>query len=315
MFKSYIKDYIDDFIKEKRFCGYVYNTEEKELIRFDNFLYINNIKIINKDVIDLWVNLHPNWSINAKARSINVIRELLNYLKVHEVNDYLIPKKVYKQKAYKYIPYIFSEEEIKLLIKNAYNFTSKSYLEMKYIMPLLISLLYSTGMRIGEVLNIKKNDFDASENTIILHCTKNGTERLVVLNDNLNNRVKEYIIKINNDSDYLFSNKKGNKLNISTISLAFHKLLDVSNIKRTDHGPRLHDLRHTFIIHSFRKYYETGKDIYTFLPILQVYVGHTSFKSLEYYLRTTSIDFDKLRTISEDYLSYLIPSLESDNNE
>ena len=74
MFLSNYNEAIKNFITEKRICGYKYITDENELKRFDSFLYLNNINIINKSVIDLWVELHPNWSINSKARSINTKR-------------------------------------------------------------------------------------------------------------------------------------------------------------------------------------------------------------------------------------------------
>ena len=96
MFLSNYNEAIKNFIKEKRICGYKYITDENELKRFDSFLYLNNINIINKSVIDLWVELHPNWSINSKARSINTIREFLRYLNRYHLNNYTIPNNIYK---------------------------------------------------------------------------------------------------------------------------------------------------------------------------------------------------------------------------
>ena len=73
--------------------------------------------------------------------------------------------------------------------------------------------------------------------------------------------------------------------------------------------PRIHDLRFTFIVHSFRKYCSTGKDPMAFLPILQNYVGHKSIKSLEYYLKTTNIDLENALKISEREFGSLIPTI------
>lgn len=312
MFKSIFKEDIENFIKEKRFCGYKYISDEKELKRFDYFLFINDINIINEEVIKLWVEVHPNWNINSKARSICIIKELLIYLNKMDKSRFLINNKSYKQKQHQYIPYIFTEEEISKLFREIDKHTSKFYLEMKYIIPTIFRLLYSTGMRIGEVLDIKKKDVDIDNGTISLYDTKNGSDRLIVLSNSMNEYLRKYITKINNNNNnnpYLFSNRYGKQLSKSTIEDIFNNVLISAGITKTDKGPRVHDLRFTFITSSFRNYCQTGKDPMAFLPILQTYVGHSSIKSLEYYLKTTGQDYDNIRKISEEQFSGLIPNV------
>ena len=309
MFLSNYNEAIKNFITEKRICGYKYITDENGLKRFDSFLYLNNINIINKSVIDLWVELHPNWSINSKARSINTIREFLRYLNRYHLNNYTIPNIIYKHITNSYVPYIFSVEEIKLIFKYADLYTSKKYLEMKYIVPFIFRLLYGTGIRIGECLNIKRNNIDIDSGTIKLTDTKNKTERLIVLSDSLLIYLKQFLNKMNKSSEYLFYNNKENKLSISNIETIFKKLLMQAHINNGENLPRIHDLRFTFIVHSFRKYCSTGKDPMAFLPILQNYVGHKSIKSLEYYLKTTNIDLENALKISEREFGSLIPTI------
>ena len=89
----------------------------------------------------------------------------------------------------------FSVEEIKLIFKYADLYTSKKYLEMKYIVPFIFRLLYGTGIRIGECLNIKRNNIDIDSGTIKLTDTKNKTERLIVLSDSLLIYLKQFLIK------------------------------------------------------------------------------------------------------------------------
>lgn len=313
MFKSYFKDYIKDFLEEKRTCGYKYTTGQGELERFDSFLYLNNISTINQDVISLYIELYPNWNQNTKARNIGTINELLKYLNKHHINEYIISKKTFKQIHGHYIPYIFSIEELHKIFEEADRYTNRYYLEMKYIIPTMLRLLYGTGIRLGECLEIKRSNIDLEEGTIILESTKNGIERLTVLSDSLIIHVKNYLKKISIKSEYLFCNLYGKKLSRSAIEENFYKILEKANIKRTDDSPRVHDLRFTFITHSFRRYCETGKDPMAYLPILQTYVGHQSYKALEYYIKTTKLDQDDVRKLSEERFGYLIPNLGEDN--
>lgn len=315
MFKSIFKEYVESFINEKRICGYKYQTNELDLSRFDEFLYLNNINLIDQDIILLYVELHPNWSVNTKARVIGNINELLKYLKKYHLNEYVIPKKLFQQNHHNYIPYIFSKEEMHKIFEASDHFTSKKYLEMKYIVPVYFRLLYGTGMRHGECISIKRKNVDLLEGTIKLENTKNGTERLIVLSNSLIIYLKQYMEKMNRDSEYLFYNAKGDKLSINNMERIFYKLLEKIGIRRSDNSPRVHDLRFTFITHSFRKYCATGKDPYAFLPVLQTYVGHQSVRSLEYYIKTTKLDQEMVKTLSDEKFGYIIPRGDDDNDK
>lgn len=119
---------------------------------------------------------------------------------------------------------------------------------MKYIVPFIFRLLYGTGIRIGECLNIKRNNIDIDSGTIKLTDTKNKTERLIVLSDSLLIYLKQFLNKMNKSSEYLFYNNKENKLSISNIETIFKKLLMQAHINNGENLPRIHDLRFTFIV-------------------------------------------------------------------
>ena len=64
------------------------------------------------------------------------------------------------------------------------------------------------------------------------------------------------------------------KVSEGTIENYFKKVLTISDIKITDKGPRLHDLRHTFVVHNIDRAIKKGKDINSILPILGAQLGH-----------------------------------------
>ena len=119
---------------------------------------------------------------------------------------------------------------------------------MKYIVPFIFRLLYGTGIRIGECLNIKRNNIDIDSGTIKLTDTKNKTERLIVLSDSLLIYLKQFLNKMNKSSEYLFYNNKENKLSISNIETIFKKLLMQAHINNGENLPRIYILRFTFIV-------------------------------------------------------------------
>lgn len=65
-------------------------------------------------------------------------------------------------------------------------------------------------------------------------------------------------------------------------------------------GPRVHDLRHTFAVHCLNKWVDEGRDIYTVLPILSNYLGHSSISATSHYLRLTPVQFPQIVSIMEE---------------
>ena len=94
----------------------------------------------------------------------------------------------------------------------------------------------------------------------------------------------------------------------------FKKVLRKSCITLTNNGPRLHDLRHTFIVHTIEKFRKEGKNIDEMLPVLQAYVGHQSITSLSYYFHLNNDILQELRNISNTKFNDLIP-MGGDENE
>ena len=73
------------------------------------------------------------------------------------------------------------------------------------------------------------------------------------------------------------------------------------------YGPRLHDLRHTFAVHTLQKWVETGEDLNSMLPVLSVYMGHKSLKATSRYLRLTAEVYPNVIRQVETTCSYVIP--------
>lgn len=299
----------DDFLQYKKFLGYKYNTEIIIMNEIKRFLIEHNVDIITKEVTQKYARLNINRNANGISRNMGVLKEFCKYLKMQNIKCYQIPDKLYPQEKHNLIPYIFNHEEIKLIIYNAdkiFDYRTSYYHQI--ILPLIIRILYQTGMRIGEILNIKIKDYNYGSSYFHLHDTKNDEERLIVLPESLNKIINEYHVKFHYKKDTNL-----NFFNISRIAVEkyFYKVLNKSNIKRTENKPRIHDLRHTFIVHSLEKAINENQDITNFMSILQVYVGHRSLVSLEYYFTITKSMINNINRISEDRYGYLVPVLEA----
>jgi integrase len=168
-------------------------------------------------------------------------------------------------------------------------------------MPALIRLLYCTGIRIGEALSIKMEDVNLDESYLRVRDSKNGKERIIPISDSMISVCKDYV-KYRNQlplgkrkSGYFFIKLDGRKCG-TTVWFWFRKCLSNAAIPYVGrwHGPRIHDLRHTFAVTSLANMAEAGIDLYASLPILSNYLGHQSLKATEHYVRLTANMYPQL---------------------
>lgn len=304
----------DEFIQFKRFLGYKYKTDEIVINEIKDYLIKNNITKIAKEVTEDYARINPNLSSNTIARNMGVFREFCHYLKYQKnIDCYQIPNKIYPQSHNNFIPYIFSYEEIKLIYSNLENPLKNyhySYYKQKAY-PLVIKILYQTGMRIGELLNMKLENYDYELSIFKLTNTKNNEERYVAISEHLNEDINWFVTKFlynKPKEEYIFA------IHGNSVLLYFKKVLKVSNIKITDKGPRLHDLRHTFVVHNIDKAIKQNKDVNQILPIIMTQLGHKSLNSIAYYFHISKDILGTVNEISEKELGYLIPSI-GENNE
>ena len=112
------------------------------------------------------------------------------------------------------------------------------------------------------------------------------------------------------DNDFFFMAPDRTMISPNTIYQRFRRYLEVAGISHggKNHGPRLHDLRHTFSVHVLQKWIKNGNDLMALLPILSTYLGHKSLGATSDYLRLTAEVYpDVIKTV-EKTCSTVIPS-------
>ena len=162
------------------------------------------------------------------------------------------------------------------------------------VLPTLIRLLYATGLRISEALSLKDRDVHTSDRTIIVRDSKNGKERLIPISSSLTDVLIEYLhykrkLPLQRHvCDLFFVNLCGRPCTRDNIDSRFKKILLAANISGDKQGLRLHDLRHTFSVHSLAMMAEQDIDLYCSLPTLSTYLGHQSLEATNAYVRLTA---------------------------
>ena len=284
-FKNYLK-------LERELSMNSIESYEFDIIQFRNFIIENRIRESPKKCSSSTVKryLYKNFSnkkSRSQARSISALKSFFNYLlfegEIHSspINDIESPKIENK------LPEVLTEDEIKRLISSV-NLDSEFGQRNKTI----IEVLYGTGIRVSELIELKLSNIFFKEN--ILKVTGKGNkERFVPLGKIAIIEIKKYLnnrdkLKINSKfSDILFLNRYGRQL---TRSMIFKVINDSSKNAEIDKKISPHTLRHSYATHLLKN----GADLRT----IQLILGHESITTTEIY---THLDTFHLEDVLKKY--------------
>jgi len=188
-----------------------------------------------------------------------------------------------------------------------------------FCVPAVLRLLYSTGLRISEALSIKNADVKLEKGYIHIRKTKNGSERIVPINDSLRGVLQQYIsyrdrmpvCNLGSPNSFFFIKSDGTYCNTQSVYCCFRKLLAVYGIPYVGnhHGPRVHDLRHTFAVHAMVQMAHNNQDLYSTLPVISACLGHKSLFATEQYVRLTGEMYPELINQCSSVNAFVFPKI------
>jgi len=315
-FHSVLAPYMQEYIDEYATKGFKVENHAFPLRKFDKYLLAcgYNKDIITKEIYDGYMATIEDLDECTIYQYAMVVISFARYL-AQMGHPCYIPR-LPKYHDSDFIPYVFSPEEIQRIFKACDEWRDRRHTvrNLAIIMPALLRLLYSTGMRVGEAISIRNRDVDFERHVITLYHTKNGRERLAPINASLETVLKQYIhfrdlMPINDVSapdSFLFTSPSGSRSQHScNIWQRFNSILRDSGIpyQGNHHGPRVHDLRHTACVHSLVQMVKGGRDPYCCLPMLSTYMGHVQVVDTEHYLRLTQNMYPDLIKLDETVTS------------
>ena len=157
----------------------------------------------------------------------------------------------------------------------------------------MIVLLFTTGIRRGELLRLTLGDYNCRDLTLLIRESKFHKSRLLPLNDDIAEEMDRYLraraqrkLPISPETALISNaNKGGRAYSGRYLQLCLRSLLQQCSIF-TPQGklPRIHDARHSFAVNALLRWYREGADVGAKLPLLATYMGHVSVVSTHYYL-------------------------------
>ena len=272
MNEDYINQY-EDYLKiNKKYSMNTVSSYTKDLIKFSNFINKNILNVTKNDILSF---LEYEKKLMKKDRTINhdliVIKNFYKYLEKEGEIKINPASNIDTPKLRKSLPHVLSVSDVdKLLditLNDKYSYRNKAMLE----------LMYSSGLRISELVNLKMQDIDLMENIIRVY-GKGSKERIVPIGDYaskyLDIYIKEYRPKFikKHLNDYLFLNSRGENISRQALFKIIKQLL---REKKLNVAFSPHTLRHSFASHML----ENGAD----LRSIQELLGHSDISTTQIY--------------------------------
>ena len=280
---NYIDDFLEYLLIVKKHSDNTIINYRTDLLKFNEFMN-NNILNINKDDINNYLKYlyDYNSSKSSISRELSTLRSFYNYLlkkNIITTNYFISIKNPKKDNS---LPKFVKDNDIDKMFEIP---NTRTWIGMRNL--LIIRMLYATGVRVSELVNIKLKDINKSERTIRI-LGKGSKERIVVYGIHTKDALEDYLnrgrrqIDIHN-SEYLFLNKDGNKLSDRYVRKIIDEIIAAASI--TMHVSP-HMLRHTFATSMLNN----GADLVSVKDLL----GHESLNTTSIY---THVSDDKIREI------------------
>lgn len=245
------------------------------LRKFEEFVNRNG-NTINEDSIKTYLEVlaNKNYSRSTINQHINAIKFYLEQVLKEPRKNYYIDR---PRKAKK-LPSVLSKEEIQQIFSVTKNLKHKA----------ILALLYSSGLRIGEVLNLKLLDIDSSRMVICIKSSKGAKDRTVPLSENVLITLRKYYMEYR-PKNYLFNGEIGRPYSASSVRQFLGRSVKLASIKKV---VTPHTLRHSYATHLL----ESGTD----LRFIQEILGHSNVKTTELYTHVATKTLKNITSPIED---------------
>jgi len=278
-----IKEYLVFVSQVKNLSENTTKSYERDLKKLNSFLISLNLSTyseINSETCSAWIGSLYSQNNNPRSiqRHLSSAKGFFRFLKKNNLIQSSPFELVTAPKSSSNLPDVLSPEDVEQLL----NFKPSNMIEIRDMA--IVELMYSSGLRVSETVNINLDDFE--ENKSFLRVLGKGAKtRLVPMGRYAINAINDWLIerkKILNNTDALFLNAKGTRLTVRSVQLRLKKMA----VKQGLPPIHPHMLRHSFATHML----ESSGDLRT----IQELLGHSSLSTTQIY---TKLDYQHLAKI------------------
>jgi integrase/recombinase XerD len=271
-------------------------SNRKILIYLDRFLMsaLKPGQPITCQIAQRWMDSMAHLSPNTRINRLCVLRQFCRYLSYFDPRTCILHQSCLPRRT-RPAPHIYSRQDIRRIMAAARKLGPRGSLR-PVVVSTLIGLLYATGLRIGEALNLTLKDIDLKRRVIEVREGKFKKSRYVPIAHTTAKHLTVYLRRrrkagfSTDPSSPVFLNIIGNRHGHPGFVTLFLEILRQLGLRgpKGQPGPRIHDLRHSFAVHRLLAWYRQGANVSAKLPLLSTYLGHSTITGTEIYLQATA---------------------------
>jgi integrase len=281
---------LDEYLDLRRSLGFKLRDESTVLPQFLGFLQEERATVITIELALRWATQPEGVLPTHWARRLSMVRLFARFRSGVDARTEVPPQGLLPFRYHRRPPHIYHDEEVSILVEAAGRLKSQSGLR-RFTYSTLFGLIAITGMRIAEPIALDRDDVDLTRGILTIRRTKFGKSRFIPVHSStvqaLENysRTRDQVFPRPKSSSFFVSDK-GVRLTQCNTRYIFVKLSREIGLRgpNDSHGPRLHDLRHTFAVKTLLRWYRTGANVEHRLPELATYLGHTHVNDTYWYL-------------------------------
>lgn len=286
---------VDRYLQWKRALGRGYLDVERVLVSLLQLMHDHAAADLDQGLFDAWSKSFAELTANVRRNRQREVRNFCLYRQRTEPNCFVPDANRFPRPCPYCAPVIFGPEAVArmLVIAEQQRATAGSPL-LPAVLRLAVVLLYTAGLRRGELLRLTLADADPTAGVLRIRESKFHKSRFVPLSPDACSELRAYLrqrlappLSAAPDSPLLCNCTRGQRAYTGTgLSRGLKLLIRSANVQSTDRRrPRIHDFRHSFAVGALLRWYQQGADVQSNLPKLAMYMGHVSIVSTAYYLK------------------------------
>jgi len=309
-FGSHLGPAIQQHLAYKQALGFRYERETTRLRSFDRYLQSRPETCQQPLHVLVQEYAEQGPTLESKFERLQSGHHLARGLKRHDPSivvpklDPFMVEEVVRQRRR---PYIYSVDEIQKLFASALAHPSPHAPLRPLTLYTALALAYGAGLRLSELVHLTMGDVDFVAGTLDIHESKFFKSRRLPLTASVLAALQHYLAArcdvgaaTQSAAALLWNEQKSHGYKEVTLEMLLTSVIRRAGLKPATGrvGPRLHDVRHTFVCHRMLAWYEAGVDVQSRLPYLATYLGHKDIYSTLVYLTVTQ---DLLQQASERF--------------
>lgn len=281
-----LKQDVEKYIALHQGLGFKFKQQSYQLRNFADYAVSQGQDMVKVEAALEWAKLAP--SALSRSERLRIVRRFAKTM-APENPAYEIPPAIDFGTIRRRTPHIFTSEQILQIISAAWDLNPIGSLRSRTYAT-LFALLPATGLRISEAIKLRLED--VTEVGLVIRETKFKKSRLVPLHQTVKQALDAYLAirrKVPCIDGAVFISSQGKKLAYPTVVSTFLVLARKTGVRSEfdQHGPRIHDFRHTFAVRSLEQCPHDHNKIHRHMHALSTYLGHAHIADTYWYLQAT----------------------------